>query len=172
MMTPGLSQESFLKLIDSHKGIIVKIAATYCQETVGRDDLIQEIIYTLWKNKDKYKSGFKFSTWMYKVALNVAISFYRLSKKQRHIETTGVLPEIITTGHQETDITEQNYKLLQTQISALNELDRALIVLYFEERPYKEIAEIMGITETNVATKLSRIKLKITQQLQHVKNVQ
>ena len=169
-MTPGLSQESFLKLIDSHKGIIVKIAATYCPDVVERDDLIQEIIYMLWKNKDKYKAEFKFSTWMYKVALNVAISFYRLSKKQKHIKTTADLPEIITAVHHEDDMAEENYKLLQRQISSLNELDRALIVLYFEERPYKEIGEIMGITETNVATKVSRIKEKIRQQLQHFKN--
>ena len=171
MMTPGLSHESFIKLIDSHKGIIVKIAATYCRGTMERDDLIQEIVYTLWKNKDKFKAEFKFSTWMYKVALNVAISFYRISKKQKYIEATEVLPELVSADCPETNITEENYKLLQNQISTFNELDRALIVLYFEEKSYKEIAEIMGITETNVATKISRIKSKIKQQLQHLKNV-
>lgn len=170
-MAPGSMQESFIKLIDSHKGIIIKIASTYCQDKAAREDLIQEIIYTLWKYRDRYDAEFRFSTWLYKVALNVAITFYRIDKKQRYIILVDDFPDLAAAGNNEDDIAAENFNLLQKAISTLNEFDRALILLYFEERSYREIADIIGISETNVATKLSRIKEKIRQLLQNLKKV-
>jgi RNA polymerase sigma factor (sigma-70 family) len=155
-------QDDFLELIASNKGIILKICNAYCNNKADRQDLAQEIIFTLWKGFNTYNRDYKFSTWMYKVALNVAISFYRANKKlntQVSLTETDLEPEDNVLTH---TLEEENINILQQQILHLKEFDRALILLYFEEKSYREIAEI---TETNVATKISRIKEKLKQQL-------
>ena len=162
-------KEAFLQLIAENKGIIIKICNSYCNNATDREDLAQEIIYALWKGSKTFVPDFKFSTWMYRVSLNVAISFYRSAKKlKNNISFTAAGIEIADkTGGDGT--AEENIHLLQQQIEALKELDKALMILYFEEKTYKEIAEIMGITETNVATKVSRIKEKLKQNIIHSK---
>ena len=160
-------KDNFLKLISENNGIIIKICNSYCNNKTDREDLAQEIIYTLWKGGKTFNPDFKFSTWMYRVALNVAISFYRANKKlKNNISFTEI--EIEDKIFNSTT-TEENLNLLQQQIAALKELDKALIILYFEEKSYKEIAEIVGITETNVATKVSRIKEKLKQDITNAK---
>ena len=162
-------KDNFLQLIAENKGIILKICNAYCNNKADREDLAQEIIYTLWKGSKTYNVSFKFSTWMYRVALNVAISFYRANKKL--IDTISFTENDIEIEDKIVDKTtsDKYLSLLQEQIAALKELDKALIILYFEEKNYKEIAEIMGITETNVATKVSRIKEKIKQNITNSK---
>ncbi|HEY2722256.1 MAG TPA: sigma-70 family RNA polymerase sigma factor [Chitinophagaceae bacterium] len=157
--------ENFLKLISENKGIIVKICNSYCYNKVDREDLAQEIMYVLWKGYKTYNPAFKFSTWMYRVALNVAISFYRATKKlDNNISLADISFEIENKMNNETT-PEENVKTLQKEISLLNEFDKALVMLYFEEKSYKEIAEIMGISETNVATKVNRIKKRLKQNI-------
>ncbi len=117
-------------------------------------------VYQLWRSGQKFDDNYKFSTWMYRIALNVAISFYRKeSRSGVSISLGGDLGlmelEDSLPGNEEL---EEKIDMLQLFISELGELDKALMILYLEERPYREIAEILGITETNVATKLSRIK--------------
>lgn len=156
-------KDDFLHLIKENKGIIIKICNSYCNNKTDREDLAQEIIYTIWKGSKTFNPDFKFSTWMYRVALNVAISFYRSNKKLKNnisLDETNVEIEDKVYAS-----SEENLDLLQKQIAALKELDKALIILYFEEKSYKEIAEIVGISETNVATKLSRIKEKLKNDL-------
>lgn len=162
-------KDAFLKLITENKGIIFKICNSYCNNKADRDDLAQEIIYTLWRGAKTFNPDYKFSTWMYRVALNVAISFYRVTKKlNSNISYTETYFEIEDkTADKAFD--EENINSLQYQISILKELDKALIILYFEEKSYKEIAEIIGITETNVATKVSRIKEKLKQNIKNAK---
>ena len=157
------NKEEFLKLIQQNRKIIFKICNSYCKNKHDREDLAQEIVYQLWKSFDSFNSVYKFSTWMYRVALNVAISYYRKEKKSRE---TVPLEEHLFEISDDEDVSEEsvrNFNLLQQFINELKELDRALIILYLEEKNYKEIAEILGITETNVATKISRIKEKIKQ---------
>ncbi len=162
-------KDDFLKLISENKGIIIKICNSYCNNKTDREDLAQEIIYTLWKGGKTFNSDFKFSTWMYRVALNVAISFYRVNKKlKNNISLTETDIEIEDKIFDATT-SEENLNLLQQKIAALKELDKALIILYFEEKSYKEIAEIIGITETNVATKVSRIKERLKQDITNAK---
>ena len=162
-------EQEFTKLIKENKGIIYKICNTYCADKKDRDDLAQEIIYNLWKSFNSYNAEFKFSTWMYRVALNVAISFYRVNKKlKNNISFTETDIEIEDKIFDCTT-SEENLNLLQQQIADLKEFDKALIILYFEEKSYKEIAEIIGITETNVATKVSRIKEKLKQDITNAK---
>ena len=164
-------KEQFIKTIDEHKKIIYKIVNSYCQNKEDRKDLEQEIIIQLWNSFDKYNSDYKYTTWMYRIALNVAISFYRKEKKWS-IKNDFYNEESIFKIEEDTseEQTELNYhlKLLQEFIHNLNELNKALMLLYLEEKSYEEIAEILGITKTNVATKISRIKLKLKKEFQNI----
>ena len=163
-------KEQFIRTIDEHKKIIYKIVNSYCQNKEDRKDLEQEIIIQLWNSFDTYNSNYKYSTWMYRIALNVAISFYRKEKKWS-IKNEFYNEESIFRIEEDTseEQTELNYhlKLLQEFIQNLNELNKAIMLLYLEERSYEEISEILGITKTNVATKISRIKLKLKKEFKN-----
>ncbi len=154
--------DNFLKLIESNKKIIFKICNSYCHNNIEREDLAQEIIYNLWKSGDSFNEDYKFSSWMYRVALNVAISFYRKENKRQTITLNERVLNIEDKVPSLTE-SEENINLLQKFINELKELDRALIILYLEEKAYNEIAEILGISETNVATRISRCKEKLKQ---------
>mgnify|MGYP003488130214 CR=1 FL=1 len=157
------NKAGFLKLIEENKLIVYKICNTYCRNSNDRDDLAQEIIYQLWKSFNHFNGNVKFSTWMYRVALNVAISFYRKSVKGNvFIELTESHTGLPDKEDRKPEL-EKNVEYLQQFINELKELDKALMILYLEEKSYGEISEILGITETNVATKISRIKEKLKQ---------
>jgi len=155
-------QKDFLEIIDANKRIIFKICNSYCRNAVDREDLAQEIIFQLWKSWDRYDSNFKLSTWMYRIALNVAISFYR--KEGKSTETVLMGDQLIEVAEEKLEEgLEKNLSALQQFINDLKPLDKALIILYLEEKSHKEIADIMGITTTNVATKVGRIKDQLKQ---------
>jgi len=154
-------KEAFLNLIAKNKGIIIKICNSYCKNKSDREDLAQEITYQLWKSGNSFKSDHTFSTWMYRVALNVAISFYRKVKKAGPVISMSENEIEIEDKTGSADELEENINLLQQFISELKELDKALMILYLESKSYAEIAEILGITETNTATRISRIKDKL-----------
>ena len=162
--------EELLKQINKHKAILFKICNVYCKNESDREDLAQEIIYQLLRSYENFTPHYRFSTWMYRVALNVAISFYRKTR------TAGSVIRLMETTIEVEDKTEDTVELekninrLQVFISELKELDKALMILYLEEKNYKEISEILGITETNIATKLSRIKDKLKQRFITINN--
>ena len=151
-------KQEFLGLIQDNKGIIFKICNSYCSNKSDREDLAQEIIYQLWKSGHSFNSDHKFSTWMYRVALNVAISHYRMGKKSGHVISMDEHFADIEDKDDGYNETEKNINLLQQFIAELRELDRALMILYLENKSYIEISAILGITETNVGTKINRIK--------------
>ena len=154
-------KDPFVQLIQENKGIIFKICNSYCTNKNDRDDLAQEIVYHLWKSYSSFNRDFKFTTWMYRIALNVAISFYRKGKHAVHYvpfsETLIVLEEKADASAE----MENNINLLQQFINQLNEIDKSIMLLYLDERSYKEIAEIMGIAESNVGVKINRAKEKL-----------
>jgi len=163
-------KETFIQTIDTHKKIIYKIVNSYCQNKEDRKDLEQEIVIQLWNSFDKYNAEYKYSTWMYRIALNVAISFYRKDKKwsvRNDFYNEDSIYSITDENENETEL-ENNIKLLQEFINNLNELNKALMLLYLEEKPYDEIAEILGISKTNVATKISRLKLKLKKEFKKI----
>jgi len=164
-------KEIFIKTIDDHKKIIYKIVNSYCQNREHRKDLEQEIIIQLWNAFDNYNKKYKYSTWMYRIALNVAISFYRkekkLSIKNDFYNEVSIFSMVDDNEDNETEL-DHHLKLLQKFINNLNELNKALMLLYLEEKNYEEIAEVLGITKTNVATKISRIKLKLKKEFQNI----
>ena len=147
--------QSFLSVIEVNKGIIYKVANSYCRDVENRKDLIQEIIVQLWLSFDKYDETYKLTTWMYRIALNVSISFYR--KENRRDEINQPLPDEILYLHEEKNAGESQAKADQLYgfIKELKEIDRAIILLYLEENSQQEIAEILGLTATNIATKVS-----------------
>lgn len=162
---------AFLQLIKDHKGILYKITNSYCKDGEDRKDLLQEIIVQLWNSFGKYDAQYKYSTWVYRIALNVSISFYR--KENRREKISNPLTEsIIDFSEEQADYEsmETELFLLQKAISELKELDKALILLYLEEKPYKEIAQIMGLSESNVSTKIARIKNILKQKLNKQEN--
>lgn len=163
------NKEQFVKIIDVHKGVLYKIANTYCKEQEDRQDLIQEMIMQLWLSFDKYDDRFKFSTWIYRIALNTAISFYR--KTKTHQQKTMELTAVLATTLEAEEIVQENpdLQILKAFIQELKELDKALILLYLDGLKQKEIAEIVGITPTNVSTKIARIKKLLRRKFQDLK---
>jgi len=164
-------KNTFIKTIDTHKKIIYKIVNSYCQNKEDRKDLEQEIIIQLWNSFEKYNTEYKYSTWMYRITLNVAISFYRKEKKwsvKNDFYNEEPIFSIEDENSEEETELDYHLKLLQEFIHNLNELNKALMLLYLEEKSYEEIAEILGITKTNVATKISRIKLKLKKEFQNI----
>jgi RNA polymerase sigma-70 factor (ECF subfamily) len=169
MNTAG-KKDIFLSVIETNKGIIYKIANSYCKDPEDRKDLFQEIVSQLWKSFDNYDNQYRYSTWIYRVALNVAISFYRKENRRKVISSLlseGVFSLI---DFNESNEMESNLRLLQQFIQELKDLDKALMLLYLEEKSHREIAEIIGISETNVATKIGRIKLLLKQKFSTIEN--
>ena len=162
-MTQTSNTNLFLSVIETNKGIIYKVANSYCKDIEDRNDLVQEIVLRLWKSFDSYDQHFRHSTWIYKIALNTAISFYR-KEKTRKIITNPFSESLLNVADFENNQQiNESIQFLHQFISEMKELDKALMLLYLEEKSHKEMAEIIGITETNVATKLSRIKSIIKQ---------
>lgn len=161
---------NFLVIVENNKGILFKVANSYCRNNEDRKDLVQEIILQLWKSFDSYNDKFKYSTWIYRISLNVAISFYRKESGRKRI-SNPITTDIFDFSEAEiSDEKETNLGLLNQMISELNDLNKALMLLYLEEKSYKEISEIIGITETNVATKIGRIKSKLKKEFNQLKN--
>ncbi|WP_199140966.1 RNA polymerase sigma factor [Pedobacter sp. ASV12] len=168
MQQAPVAQQDFLQLIEANKRIIFKVCNSYCRNASDREDLAQEIIFQLWKSWGSFNNAYQLSTWMYRIALNVAISFYRRERK-----STGTLlmgEQVIEMADENLDAgLESNLGLLQQFIEQLRPLDKALMLLYLEEKPQKEIAEIIGISTTNVATKIGRIKEQLKQKFSNLK---
>jgi RNA polymerase sigma factor (sigma-70 family) len=156
-MTDSMAEQEFLNMITNHQGIIYKVCRLYRESSEDREDLFQEVTYQLWKAYPDFKGRAKVSTWMYRIALNTAIASFR--KKRPPLEYPQMLPDLIE------EVPDEELASRQDQLlSALKKFDddeKALIALYLEEMSYKEIAEVIGITENNVGVKLNRIKNKI-----------
>lgn len=156
-----MDSRDFELIIEKNKGIIYKVANSYCKDSDDRKDLVQEIIIQLWRSFKRFDHSSKLSTWIYRVALNVAISFYRRDSKRKMASTELTESLIAIIPENDPSETESQINQLQQFIGELKDMDRALMILYLEDKSQKEIGEIMGITETNVSTKIARIKEKL-----------
>jgi len=152
----------FQELIEQHKGILFKVARTYCQDEEDRKDLIQEIMIQLWQSFHKYNDKFRISTWLYRISINVAVSFYRknLVRQGNNIPLNEQISQIQEEDKPEK---EQQLNVLDEFINELKEFDKALMLLYLEDKSHLEIADILGISVGNVGTKVGRIKDKLKQ---------
>lgn len=153
-----MEKDKFISVIKDNQKLIFKVCYSYCNNSETRKDLEQEILLQIWKSFKKFDGRVKISTWIYRIALNTAISFYRKEGKNNN-NTISIDESIISLTNLEED-SEINEKIsiLYKLIEELNEFDKALILLYLDDYKYIEIANILGISETNVATKISRIK--------------
>ena len=154
--------KEFEALLHAHRAIVFKTVNTYCWRPEDRDDLAQEIAAQLWKAWPKYDPSRTFTTWMYRIALNVAISFVRREVQHRRVFTPleEEVHEAIPPPAGDPDAADRMERL-QRFIAREPPFERALLLLYLEDKSQKEIAEILGITPTNVSTKISRLKQRI-----------
>jgi RNA polymerase sigma-70 factor (ECF subfamily) len=153
-------EKKFVNLIKEHQGLIHKVCILYENDPDIRNDLFQEIVLQLWKSFHTFRGEAKISTWMYRIALNTAISGYR--KQTRHIKTED-LHEMhfnISEYHSGED-QEEEFQKLQWAIRQLSEIERAMIMMALEEVPYEEIAEAIGITQNNVRVRMNRIRERL-----------
>jgi RNA polymerase sigma-70 factor (ECF subfamily) len=149
---------AFEDLLAKHRRLVWKVAATYARDPEDRRDLVQEILTQTWRAYPRYDSSRSFSTWMYRIALNVAIS-HRRSVVNRTRHTSEMADEDLA-AIPESAVGEPDERLrdLYRVIERLDDLNRALVLLYLDGHSYSETAEVLGISETNVATKLNRIR--------------
>ncbi|MGJ8659929.1 sigma-70 family RNA polymerase sigma factor [Cellulophaga fucicola] len=152
-------EEKFVELIQNNQGLIFKITTVYTTNKTDQQDLYQDIVYQLWKSFDGFKNQSKISTWMYRVALNTALT--RLKKKIKAPKSIAIEKVVLQQTENYDPVFEEQLKMVYAQIQQLNVLEKALMLLLLEGKQYDEIAEIVGITASNVGTKISRIKQKI-----------
>ena len=152
-------QTDFIEIIEDHKKLIYKVSHMYCDKADDIKDLFQDIISNLWIAYPNFQNKSKISTWIYRVSLNTAITWFRESTKHsKRIEYTNWIPNITNETDQEID---ELHDQLYSAIDTLGNVDKAIILLFLDDTSYEEIAEIIGLSKTNVATKISRIKLKL-----------
>lgn len=153
-------QKQFVDLLEEHQNIVHKVCRLYTNSQDQHNDLFQEITIQLWKAFPKFRGEAKFSTWMYRVALNTAITLYRKSK--RSIQTQDYDSVMFKISSEDYDDTvEQQLKLMYTKIKELNDIEKALVFLYLEDKNYREISDTLGITEVNARVKMNRVKGKL-----------
>ena len=151
--------ESFLAAIREHQGILIKISSVYTNNPEDKNDLVQEMTYQLWKSFDSFRQLSSLSTWMYRICLNVAIQHLKIS--QRRIPTVPLEDRLILCPVEDASEVERKWLIFRDLINDLNLLDKAIILLYLEEKSYEEISDIVGLSYSNVGTKISRIKEKL-----------
>jgi len=162
-MEKRLSEEAggrFLEVLGRHEQIINKVIRIYGVDSEDRKDLFQEIVYQLWRSFGSFKGESRISTWLYRVALNTAITSLRKTKKLPGTTELDDRSLHVSVSFDTPERSEQ-VQQLYSAIRSLGEVDRALVMLYLEELSYKEIAEVLGLTEDNVGVKLNRIKTKL-----------
>jgi len=153
-------EKKFINLINEHQGLIHKVCIMYVSNPELRNDLFQEIVLQLWKSFHTFRGEAKITTWMYRIALNTAISGYR--KQTRNVKTQD-LDEVHynISEHPGAEDGEENAQKLQWAIRQLSDIERAMVMMALEEIPYEEIAETVGITQNNVRVRMNRIREKL-----------
>jgi len=153
-------EKKFVNELEKNQSIIHKVCRSYTNNDAAHKDLFQEITIQLWKAYPKFRGDSKFSTWMYRVAFNTAISLYRKSK--RSIDTSQIYDNLKELEyHDYDDSKDKQLKLLYNAIYSLNDIEKALALLYLEDKNYKEIASTLGISEVNARVKMNRTKTKL-----------
>lgn len=160
-----IDENKFVDLVDRNQNLIHKICRLYTNSEAEHKDLFQEITIQLWKAYPKFRGDSKFSTWMYRVGINTAITLYRKSKRRirsyNFDDVSYKIPEETTYNYKE----DQQLEAIYEAVKALNDVDKAIVFLYLEDKSYKEISETIGLTEVNARVKMNRIKNKLKKQL-------
>ncbi len=153
-------KNKFVKELQSNQGIIHKICRAYTKGDAQHKDLFQEISIQLFNAYPKFRGDAKFSTWMYRVAINTAISLYRKSKRQ--VQTSELFDNLKELEFKDYDDTkDRQVAMLYQAINKLNDIEKALVLMYLDDKPYVEISDVLGISEVNARVKMSRAKTKL-----------
>jgi len=153
-------EHNFVELLQKHQNIVHKVCRLYTNNQDAHNDLFQEIAIQLWKAYPKFRGDSKFSTWMYRVGLNTSITLYRKSKRSIRTEEFDAIQYKISAEEYD-DTEEEQLNLMYKAVHQLNDIDKALIFLFLEDKNYKEISETLGITEVNARVRMNRIKTKL-----------
>lgn len=161
----GSIDTHFLQLVNANIGIAYKVCRIYFREAEDREDVLQEMMYQLWRSFKRFDNRSKFSTWMYSVCLNTALTYKR--KSARHRTTEMILeheqiPNVIESDHDEA------ISALYQAIAALSPINKAIIMLYLEELSYEEIAQITGLSRSNVSVRLVRAKMQLQKLMENI----
>ncbi|UII20057.1 RNA polymerase sigma factor [Fulvivirga ligni] len=155
-MNLKLTEQQFLDILDENQNIIHKVCSMYTRCSEDHNDLFQEIMLQLWKGYTRFKGDAKITTWMYRVSLYTAISIYKKKKFRQEVQDT-----VLHVKNESEEHDPYQYENLNLAIESLSKTNKALIILYLDEKSYKEIAEIMEISESNVGVKINRIKKQL-----------
>ncbi|WP_026751937.1 RNA polymerase sigma factor [Sediminibacterium sp. C3] len=153
------SEKEFLHQLNEHQKIIHKVCNLYMQFPEDKEDLFQEVTLQAWKAYHKFRGDSKFSTWLYRVALNTAITFFRKEKQQSFIDSVSEIPD--KQVYSDKEHIEEQTRAMYLAIGELSKIDKAIVMLYLEDYSYAEISDIIGITANNIAVKMNRIKGKL-----------
>jgi RNA polymerase sigma-70 factor (ECF subfamily) len=155
-----LSNDFYISSILPYSGIIIKICRAYTDSQEDFEDYYQEVCLQIWRSRDKFRGDAKWSTWIYRLTLNICLTL--IKKKKRHREHYDsdykIQNEIVEDEH---TFSDESLNLLYDAIKQLSEIDRAVILLYLEEKPNKEIADIIGVTPNNIGVRINRIKERL-----------
>ncbi|HVZ25561.1 MAG TPA: RNA polymerase sigma factor [Sediminibacterium sp.] len=160
-----LLEKEFVHRMQENQRIVHKVCNLYMEQHADREDLFQEITLQAWKAYPQFRGDAKFSTWLYRIALNTAITFFRKEKRQPDIYMAENVPE---RTEEAADPVEEQVKLMYRAIGDLSQIDKALVMLYLEDYSYQEIGDMMGITPNHVAVKMNRIKTKLREATQRL----
>ncbi len=150
-------------MVRKHNGILHKVCLLYCNDAVEREDLYQEILLQAWSSVDRFRAEAAFSTWLYRVAVNTAVGRFRKHAKRPPMLSLDLgfdLPAQMSESEKE------RFEALYKAIATLNEIDKAIVALYLDDLDYKQIGEIMGITENYVGVKMNRIRKQLRERIQ------
>jgi RNA polymerase sigma-70 factor, ECF subfamily len=157
-------EKAFVEVIQGNQGLIHKVCFLYADHPDERKDLFQEIVLQLWRSFSTFRGDAKISTWIYRIALNIAISGWR--KRSRRLQPEALREHHYNVG-EITDEKEEQMRFLHQAIGQLSSIERALVMLYFEEMPYEDIATTLGITQNNVRVRMNRVKEKLRKIMKH-----
>lgn len=158
-----LKQETFIELIKANEGIIFKISKVYANNSEEQKDLYQEVVYQLWKSYGSFRNESKVSTWIYRIALNTCLTFVKKeNKKGKRVDLDStMISRIDSTDDHFDDRIQELYRCIKN----LNNVEKGIVLLYLEGNSYAEMAKITGFSESNIGTRLNRIKIKLKSQI-------
>lgn len=162
-MDPSLEKE-FLEHLEANRKIIHKVCFIYCRNRSDINDMYQEIVLQLWKSYPSFKGNSALSTWIYRVALNTAIT---ATRKSVMLVETDYVQEMADDYESMMDLSEDT-RLLYKAISKLERIEKAIILLWLDDRSYKDISDTIGISVKNVSVKITRIKVKLANILKNL----
>ena len=154
-------EKEFVELVNNNRALIFKVCNLYCRDREVRQDLFQEVVLQLWKSFPGFRNESSGSTWIYRVALNTAISNFRKEQKKPGKNPISRI-EFEIPDMSDPDDRKENRNILHMAIEKLSDIEKAIIMLYLDEKTYDEISEIAGISVSNVGVRINRIKIKLS----------